>query len=690
MSKQESKLLNVQQSATFLGLNPATIRRWAKTNQLNGIKVGSRGDWRFTEEALSQLTRKPSIREEQRKFVKIKKLITENWDSIQKSATAHHTYLIGGDPLPPEHISKYKNLHTQMIKAIAHNLHDFEKGTTHFNILGVELAKEAVRDNLTIEEAVDGTIFMKQAIWKTLEKTGILNELSTQDVYEFSQIIGSYCDILASKIAFTYHNVLSEKISASEERFKALTEKSADAIAQVDRKGKVLYASSSTQEVLGYTQEELKKLNNPFELVPQNERIIITKIFAKILSKPGGIERVKYRVLHKGGHHIWVESVMTNLLSDPNIAAVVINYSDVTERTQSEDALKESEERLRIALEAGQIGVWDWNIQTNTFVWSDRVYEFYGVAKEDFDVTHENFSKYMFPDDRKRVEEAIKKALEGSEEYDIVSRIVSLEGKIKWLSSRAVVTRDSKGNPLRMLGATSDVTEQKKIEQDKNDFVSIATHELKTPVTSLKAYAEVMQKTFVRAGDTVSARNLGKMNSQLDKLTSLIGSMLDSIKIDSDKLLMREELFDFDSLVEEIVEEMQRTTEKHSISIRGKTKKSIYADRGRVGQILTNLLSNAIKYSPQSDSVLVQLSSNSKNITLSVKDFGMGISKKKQPFVFERFYRGVGPKEITFPGLGLGLYISREIVKKEGGKIWVKSIEGKGSTFSFSLPVKKQ
>ncbi len=577
----KTELLNVQQSAAFLGVNPATIRRWAKTSQLNGVKVGSRGDWRFTKDELSKLSHKPSIQEEQKKFAKIQKLLTVNAHAIQKLATLHHTHLIGGDPLPDKHFSKYQHIHVKIVCAIAQYLDDFETGTEAFKVLGEELATEAIKDGLTIEEGVDGTIFLKQAIWKKLEETGLLTELSTQDLYQFSQRIGSYCDVLASKIAFTYHTMVAENVLASEGRFRALTDKS---------------------------------------------------------------------------------------------------NSD----------MKESEERLRLALEAGQIGVWDWNIQTNTILWSDRVYGFYGTNRTEFEVTYENFRKYIFPDDKEAVDAAIQNAVAGTVEYNIVYRILTVKSEVRWITSRAVVFRDVKGNPLRMLGATSDITEQKKLEQDKNDFVSIATHELKTPVTSLKAYAEVLQKMFAKEGDRPSASHLGKMNAQLDKLATLVNSLLDSIKIDTGNLYMQDELFAFDALVKEIVEEMQRTTDKHTISVTGKTTRKVCADRDRVGQVLTNLLSNAIKYSPHGNKVDVELRASAKEVTVRVADWGVGIENKKLPFVFERFYRGFESKEITFPGLGLGLYISSEIIKREGGRIWAESEVGKGSTFCFSLPLLKK
>ncbi|MDQ3008253.1 MAG: PAS domain-containing sensor histidine kinase [bacterium] len=513
----------------------------------------------FSAEQLSKLTKKPRIQKEQKKFTKIKKLLKTNADAIQKLATAHHTKLIGSDPVPDEHHTKYNKAHIKIVKAIANNLDDFEKGTAVFRKLGEELAKSAVKDGLTIEEAVDGTIFQKQAIWKKLYETELLKELSTNDLYEFSQIIGSYCDVLASKTAFTYHNYYTEEMARSEERFRALTEKSSDAIALVTRKGKVVYASPATEGLMGYTPEELKKLSNPFELAPPDDRKLVTKLFEKLLSKPNSTENVVYRVLHKNGKHIWIESAMTNLIADPNVNAVVINYRDVTDR--------------------------------------------------------------------------------------------------------------------------------KLLEAQKNDFISIATHELKTPVTSIKGYTQVLQRRFGNEGNQKAVQMLSKMDDQLKKLTSLIGDLLDVTRVDGGKLQFHEGFFDFNELVNDIVDEMQLTTTKHSILKNLATTKVISGDRDRIGQVITNLLSNAIKYSPNNEKIFVKASGDKKNITLTVQDSGIGVPKKNQNKVFERFFRG-GDAEDTYAGLGLGLFISSEIVKRHGGRIWVESEVGKGSTFCFSLPIK--
>lgn len=344
-----------------------------------------------------------------------------------------------------------------------------------------------------------------------------------------------------------------------EKRFRALIEKSADAIALVNPDGKVAYASPSTKSVTGYSVEEFQKLSNPFELAPPDDRKLVTQLFEQVLKKPGNNAEAVYRIKHKNGYHIWIESIMTNLTSDPNVHAVVLNYRDVTKR--------------------------------------------------------------------------------------------------------------------------------KELETQKDDFIGIASHELKTPVTSIKAYTQLLQRQFKQFGNEKATQNLAKMDAQLNKLNALISDLLDVTKIDSGKIVFNKDLFDFDKLIADTIDQMQLISEQHNITLKGTVKKDVFADRERIGLVLTNLLTNAVKYSPHGDNVTVHVSKDGKDVVVGVQDLGIGIPKKNLSKVFERFFRVKSPKGDTYPGLGLGLYISAEIIKRHEGKMWVDSEHNRGSTFYFSIPI---
>jgi len=181
------------------------------------------------------------------------------------------------------------------------------------------------------------------------------------------------------------------------------------------------------------------------------------------------------------------------------------------------------------------------------------------------------------------------------------------------------------------------------------------------------------------------------MDEQIDRLTNLIITMLDVSKIESGKLIYQKDDVDVDKLIQDTVRDILLSSEKKlEIKIIGKTKKIIKADCYRIGQVLSNLLINAIKYSPGSNLIIVRAKTDKKRVTISVQDFGIGIPKSKINRLFEKF--GRLEEEQTdaqgFSNLGLGLYISSEIIKRHKGKIWAESVYNKGSTFYFTLPTK--
>lgn len=264
-----------------------------------------------------------------------------------------------------------------------------------------------------------------------------------------------------------------------------------------------------------------------------------------------------------------------------------------------------------------------------------------------------------------------------------------INGKLQksWFNFAYKPLKNNEGKVYAVLHSAVDVTKQVQLQKQKDEFLGIASHELKTPVTSIKAYAQVLERMIRTEGDERKANMVQKMDTQLNRLTGLIGDLLDVTKIQSGKMTFNPVLFEFDVLVNDIVEEMQHTTTKYQINIVSKSGAEVFFDRERIGQVITNFLTNAIKYSTSINQINVQSFVEKDELILSVQDFGIGISKQLQPLVFDQFYRVGGNLQHTYPGLGLGLYISSEIIKNEGGRIWVESEEGQGATFSFALKI---
>jgi signal transduction histidine kinase len=221
----------------------------------------------------------------------------------------------------------------------------------------------------------------------------------------------------------------------------------------------------------------------------------------------------------------------------------------------------------------------------------------------------------------------------------------------------------------------------------RDEFFSIASHELKTPVTSLKAYTQLLLMDATGSGDLQNKNMLERMDLQINKLTALINDLLDTSKIENGHLIYNKENFELEDVVSEAIAAIQPISSDHELIFKNVTNARVYGDRDRVGQVINNFVANAIKYAPDSRKIIVELNKADGKVICSVHDFGKGIAREEQQKIFERFYRVSGNNLNTFPGLGLGLFICKDIIEKHHGKIGVKSEKGKGSTFYFELPV---
>jgi signal transduction histidine kinase len=221
----------------------------------------------------------------------------------------------------------------------------------------------------------------------------------------------------------------------------------------------------------------------------------------------------------------------------------------------------------------------------------------------------------------------------------------------------------------------------------RDEFFSIASHELRTPVTSLKAYTQLMLMDADSFADRQHKTMLERMEMQINKLSSLINDLLDTSRIENGQLVFNNELFFLNDLASEVVADMRPVSAAQEIIFQKNQPVSVCGDRERIRQVISNFISNAIKYASKSKEIILSVEKQDHKAVCSVRDFGKGISPDEQNKIFDRFYRVSGPNLNTFPGLGLGLFICKEVINQQGGTIGVHSSPGKGSTFYFELPL---
>lgn len=239
-------------------------------------------------------------------------------------------------------------------------------------------------------------------------------------------------------------------------------------------------------------------------------------------------------------------------------------------------------------------------------------------------------------------------------------------------------------NTEAILLALDDVTVERQLEKQKDHFIGMVSHELITPLTVIKLFSQQFEKYLVDKKDKEGFFYISKIAGQIERLEQLMASFTKVYSIQTGNLKLQRKIFNLNELIKLVISDFRFTAKSHTIFYKGQSGVFVYADKERISQTLINLISNAIKYSPDAKKINILMKSNPKEVTVSVRDFGFGINKEEQEKVFERFFRVEDKNNIS--GLGLGLYISSEIIKRHMGKIWVKSVKDKGSTFTFTLP----
>ena len=357
------------------------------------------------------------------------------------------------------------------------------------------------------------------------------------------------------------------------------------------------------------------------------------------------------------------------------------------EKYRLEEEQKAAHERLLFHIENTPLGFIEWDHRGFAKTWSRRAEGIFGWSEKEFIENQENKFSQVYKEDLPWVSKIFEQLISGEVERNKVQhRNTTKSGKVIWCEWFNSVLKDKDGKVKTIMSLVQDITEQKELEKQKDNFISLASHELKTPVTTIKAYGQLAEGILEEKGDAVTLDIIKRMGTQVNRLTALIGNLLDFTKIQNGQLMYQEQFFDFNELVKEVINDMEKTSYTHEIKNNSGASANIFGDKDKLSQVLNNLISNAIKYSPNADRIIISTQLQKDGIELSVQDFGIGISAANQQNIFKQFYRVTGDNQSTFPGMGIGLYICSEIITRHGGKIWVESVFDKGSTFYIRLP----
>ena len=423
-----------------------------------------------------------------------------------------------------------------------------------------------------------------------------------------------------------------------------------------------------------------------------NKTVNTFNIFCEVVKKRKVVEVPDFRFdvydsfTNKSETHYWSCSNTPIFGADNNVAYILKTVVDITGEIRAKKAAIESGNRLRLVTEAAALATWELELKDQSFTYSPRLVEIFGHSLGT-SITLEQIRSQINAEDMKNIiAKAYREAL-ATGNYLYVVRVLWPDGSLHWIKTQGVVIWGEEKTALRMMGTILDITESKSDEIRKNDFIAMASHELKTPLTSIKAYLQMVAKRLNEINDSFVTNAVSKSLYQVNKMADLIHGFLDLSKLESGKLQLNPQSFDINELIDEVIAETDLTSPGTLINFDRNEIILATADREKIEQVIRNFISNAIKYSDKGSEIAIHCKKTAEDVQVSVTDKGIGIKPKDQERLFQRFYRVESEKMKNIAGFGIGLYLSSEIIQRHRGKIGVQSDENKGATFYFSLPL---
>jgi signal transduction histidine kinase len=396
----------------------------------------------------------------------------------------------------------------------------------------------------------------------------------------------------------------------------------------------------------------------------------------------------------------WSSSIVVFVGALLVLALALAIYVAATARARARHGMDELEHerdvavtQLKEAEEIGKVGSFLWDfLEPSRSYWSDEMYELFGLVKRRKMPPIDSLLPYIHEGDRARFENTWQRAMTQPGNFSFTVRTVSNRGQVRNLNIEGrTVIREHETASVR--GVAHDVTREMEIDRAKSEFVSLASHQLKTPLTSIKWLSEMLAAENAEPLSEKQLEYVRNIKASARQMFEMVNDLLSMSRIELGTLAMTLTEFDIDALVKDVINEQSHTAGQHSITVNLTSDPSfpkMHADQKLVRMILQNLLSNAIKYSPDGSTVdysLSLVSTPKDTIYIEVKDRGIGIPEKEQQKVFEKLYRAENAQKLVPDGTGLGLYVIKTILARAGGAITFESKEGQGTTFFVSIPV---
>ena len=473
------------------------------------------------------------------------------------------------------------------------------------------------------------------------------------------------------------HINYKQKFEECNNKFNSIFQLTSVASKIINSELTILKVNKALTELLGYSEEEIEGpefLDYACEEFKKHWHNLQDELW----SKKSPFFKLDACLLRKDKSLVWVNET-TVLFNEDGVTYGYSVLDDITGQKHFE----ESEKRLNLALQYSKMAAWEMNLRDHSVVRSQNHDQIFGYKEPIEKWNLEIYLSHLLPEDSERFKEAIE-SLSNQSLLDFKGRIHTDNMSFKVVHFQGEAEFNQQTNEGRVIGTVKDITKDKILERQKEDFISIASHELKTPITSLNASLQLINKNLSSQDEKILDL-VNMANKSMTKVSGLVEDLLSATSMSKGQLHLSKSTFNISQLIEDCCDHI-RYGGKYSITTYGNLDLKVYADPERIEQVVTNLINNAVKYAHDSKEILVHIEKWDEKVKISVIDKGPGISSDKLPLLFDRFYRAES-SDSHYSGLGLGLYISSEIIKMHGGEIGAVSEIGAGSAFWFTLPL---
>jgi len=464
-----------------------------------------------------------------------------------------------------------------------------------------------------------------------------------------------------------------------------------EAVLILDTNGIILRVDKQTLKMFGRESENELIGKSCLEFIAEQDKLTVDEAIKNIFNE-GSIVGLQCNAVNKNGDFLRVTVNGSIISSEQGTKEIITVVHDITPHLSELEQAKEEKRQLAEAQQIAHFGSWEWDISSDSFRWTDEMYRLFTLSPHDSTVNQETLIEHVHADDKEKVKNFISQSLgEGSAKVDF-RFVVPQNGTVHWYHSKSKTFYNTNHEPLRMVGTVHDVTHEKELDQVKTQFLSVASHQMRGPLTTINWNAEMLLQSQADGLSEMQKKYIQELYNASKRTVHLTNDILTVSELELGRMPFKPEKLSLPKIAKRVLEDYDHKLADNKINFKevySGDLPEIVTDLFLLKTVFNELISNAINYTPPEGTITMTISTDptrTNTFLIAIADTGYGIPKDEQEKIFSKMYRATNAKTKVMGGTGLGLYIIKLILQLNGGEIWFTSEENKGTTFNISIP----